>query len=125
MPSTRCLCRAWFAASLLVLGPVCQAETDPYLQLLAEEVTKVEESPIETVRVQEDAAPPARLVAQSARPVPSRKRFEELLREQHVGTYSFYSRLPERSRAEIFVDYGNGASMEALREKVVDRYLHP
>jgi hypothetical protein len=42
-----------------------------------------------------------------------------------VGTYTFYRRLPERSRAEIFVDYGEGASMQVLRDKVVDRYLHP
>jgi len=122
MPPARCLRRASLAVALVASGQVCQAETDPYLRLLAEEVTKVEESPTETVTVQEDAAG---LVAQSARPVPSRKRFEGLLREQHVGTYSFYSRLPERSREEIFVDYANGASMEALREKVVDRYLHP
>jgi len=85
---------------------VCQAETDPYQQLLAEEVIKVEESPTATVTVQEGAT---RLVAQSARPAPSRKRFEELLWEQHVGTCSFSSRLTERSREEIFVDYGNGA----------------
>ncbi len=117
-----CLCRSWVAASLVLSGQLCRAETDPYLQLLAEEVTKVEESPGEAVTVQGDAT---RMVAQSARPVPSRKRFEELLRKQHVGTYSFYSRLTERSQEEIFVDYGNGASMEALREKVVDRYLHP
>jgi hypothetical protein len=57
--------------------------------------------------------------------VPSRKSFEALLRQQHVGTYSFYRRLPERSREEIFVDFGSGASMESLRDKVVDRYLHP
>ena len=111
-PLARCLCRASVAASLVLLGQVCQAQTDPYLQLLAEEVTKVEESPTETVTVQEDAT---RLVAQSARPAPSLNRFEELLREQHVGTYSFFSRLTERSREEIFVDYGNGASMQAWR----------
>ena len=108
MPLARCLCRASVAALLVFLGQVCQAETDPDLQLLAEEVTKVEESPTEAVTVQEDAT---RLVAQSAHPAPSRKRFGELLREQHVGTHGFSSRLTERSREEIFVDYGNGASI--------------
>ena len=108
MPLARCPCRASVAALLVFLRQVCQADTDPYLQLLAEEVTKVEESPTEAVTVQEDGT---RLVAQSAQPALSRKRFEELLREQHVGTYGFSSRLTERSREEIFVDYGNGASI--------------
>lgn len=52
-------------------------------------------------------------------------RFETLLRQEHVGTYSFYRKLPGRGREEVFVDYRNGASMEALREKVVNRYLNP
>ena len=26
---------------------------------------------------------------------------------------------------EIFIDYGNGASTAALRDKIVDRFLHP
>jgi hypothetical protein len=82
MPLARCLCGASVAASLVLFGQVCKAETDPYLQLLAEEVTKVEESPSETVTVQEDAT---RLVTQSARPAPSRKRFEELLRGSMSG----------------------------------------
>jgi hypothetical protein len=104
MPLARCPCRASVAALLVFLGQVCQAETDPDLQLRAEEVTKVEESPTEAVTVQEDAT---RLVAQSAHPAPSRKRFGE----QHVGTHGFSSRLTERSGEEIFVDYGNGASV--------------
>jgi hypothetical protein len=57
--------------------------------------------------------------------VSSRVAFENLLREQHVGTYSFYRRLPERSREEVFLDFSRGASMESLRGKIVDRYLHP
>jgi len=114
------------AVVLLIAIPlsVSSAADDPYLQLLDEEVTKVEE--VSTDTVEDNAAGSAKTGgARRSQPAPSRKRFETLLRQQHVGTYSFYRRLPERSREEIFVDYGDGASMEALREKIVDRYLHP
>lgn len=124
-PLPRCLSHIFGAVLFVsVTSPVSDAADDPYLQLLDEEVTKVEAVSTDTVR--EHAAPLAEAGATGgAQTVPSRARFESLLRQQHVGTYSIYRRLPERSREEIFVDYANGASMEALREKVVDRYLHP
>ena len=104
--------------------PVSHAADDAYLQLLDEEVTKVEAVSTDTVGGWCCPASQGRCEGQ-AQVAPSRERFETQLRQQHVGTYSFYRRLPERSREEIFVDYANGASMEALREKIVDRYLHP
>lgn len=123
-PPSRCLRHVVGAALLVLVLPVSHAADDPYLQLLDEEVTKVEGDSTDTL--EDDAARSARAGGKGrAQAVPSRKHFEALLRQQHVGTYSFYRRLPERSREEIFVDYGDGASMEALREKVVDRYLHP
>ncbi len=101
-----------------------QAADDAYLQLLDEEVTKVEAVPTDTGG--DDAARPADMAGDAdAQAVPSRQSFEALLREQHVGTYSFYRKLPERSREEVFIDYRNGASMEALRQKIIDRFLHP
>jgi hypothetical protein len=62
---------------------------------------------------------------ESDRPEPSRAHFETLLERRHLGTYTVYSRLPERSREEVFLDYSGGAPIEALREKIIDRYLHP
>jgi len=122
-----CGCFSHIVGAVLIVSmtsPALHAADDPYLQLLDEEVTKVEAVPTDTVG--DDAARSAEAgVTGGAQAVPSRERFEAQLRQQHVGTYSFYRRLPERSREEIFVDYANGASMEALREKVVDRYLHP
>jgi len=120
-------CFSHMAGAVLFVStmlPVSHSADDGYLHQLDEEVTKVES--ISTDTVGDDVARPAKAGAKGqAQAAPSRERFETQLRQQHVGTYSFYRRLPERSREEIFVDYANGASMEALREKVVDRYLHP
>ena len=123
-PPTRCL--RLVVGAVLIASPLSflGAADDPYLQMLDEEVTKVE--PVSTDTGEDESARSTGNPRRGeAKPVPSRSRFEALLRQQHVGTYSFYRRLPERSREEIFVHYGNGASMEALREKVIDRYLHP
>lgn len=99
------------------------AADDAYLQLLDAEATKVEPEATDTEKsdVTGGTEAPARELSALA----SREQFETLLRQENVGTYSFYRKLPERSREEIFVDYRNGASMEALRGKVVNRYLNP
>ncbi|MDJ0738925.1 MAG: hypothetical protein QNJ91_04370 [Gammaproteobacteria bacterium] len=100
------------------------AAEDPYLELLDAEATKVDGNSTDTAEDDAGAAPRTD-AAGSAEPAPSRGDFEAQLRNRHVGTYSFYRRLPERSREEIFIDYSNGASLEALRSKIIDRYLHP
>ena len=111
------------AVVCLCLAPLCGAD-DRYLELVDEEVSKVGSVSVDKP-VDEGETSRAEAEAPQARPVPLRKDFEALLRREHVGTFSFYRRLPERSREEIFVDYSNGASIEALRGKIVDRYLHP
>jgi len=124
MPVPRFL-SGFFALILIGALPAStQAADDTYLELLDQEVTKVEPGVTDTTG--DDLGGNQRdgreAVAQRA---PSRAHFESLMSRQQMGTYSFYSRLPERSREEIFLDYSSGASMEALREKVIDRYLHP
>ena len=111
------------AVLCLCLAPPCGAD-DRYLELIDEEVSKVDSVSVDKA-VDEGQTPPAEAKASGTQSVPLRKDFEALLRREHVGTFSFYRRLPERSREEIFVDYSNGASMEALRGKIIDRYLHP
>jgi hypothetical protein len=112
---------------LLVLALTCLSASavadDAYLQLLDAEATKVE--PETTDTEVSDAAGDREPAAREMSGLASREQFEALLRQENVGTYSFYRKLPERSREEIFVDYRNGASMEALRGKVVNRYLNP
>jgi predicted 2-oxoglutarate/Fe(II)-dependent dioxygenase YbiX len=107
---------------VLLAGSVAVAAADDdYLKLLDEEVAKVDGAATDGV-VEAAAATNGRV---SERTSASRQHFEDLLREQHVGTYSFYRRLPERNRQEIFLDYQAGMPMDQLRDKVVARFLHP
>lgn len=121
---------SWFSlavtAALLVGGSLLPvlASDDPYLDLLDQEASKVERRSTDTL--DDGSAPPGgSAIVRPTRNIPSRERFEALLRQEHVGTYSFYSKLPERSREEVFLDFSRGTSLEALRKKIVDRYLHP
>lgn len=117
----RRLSQVGLVAVLAVCATGLHAAEDPYLQMLDREVAKVEAVPTDTGT---DGAVVLRS-AKSDAPAASRDRFEEILREQHVGTYTFYRKLPERVRAEIFADYSGGATVESLRGKIVDRFLHP
>lgn len=119
------LSRAFCAVAMLTYPVLGHAADDPYLRMLDEEVTKVEGVSTDTAGDKAGKSQAAGGKGTESRALPSREHFEGLLRRQNVGTYSFYRRLPERSREEIFVDYSNGASMEALRGKIIDRYLHP
>ena len=117
----------WLSRTLVVglivaVLPSAPAADDAYLRLLDEEVTKVNRSPTDT-GVDDIGSSADPVPERTAQPGPSREKFESLLKRKHVGTYSFYRRLPERTREEIFVDFTNGASLEDLREKIVDRYL--
>jgi hypothetical protein len=49
--------------------------------------------------------------------------FEQLLEERYRGSYVFFSKLPERSREEIFQEYQRGMPIGKIRKKIVDRYL--
>lgn len=117
--------RLVFAA--LVLGSMSGlsvATDDPYLQMLDQEVTKVEASPTDKGRdsaVQSGGTTP---VQRSDSGV-SRETFEADLRNHNLGTYSFYRKLPERTREEVYLDYANGASIDVVRDKIIERYLHP
>jgi len=108
------------------LAPVHAAD-DALVQPTEAESTKV--GPVATDTVRDGAAPPVASAthggARPVRPAPSRDFFEALLRRQYVGTHSVYRRLPERSRDEVFLDYSAGASIETLRDKIIDRFLHP
>ncbi len=119
--SSRCFSVGlWFLA---LNGSAAMAVDDAYLDLLNEEATKVEPEATDTKKDDVSGVPavaPAR-----AGNLASREAFEASLRKENVGTYSLYRRLPERSREEVFLDYRRGASMEALREKVVNRYTRP
>jgi hypothetical protein len=50
--------------------------------------------------------------------------FEEDLKTRHKGSYTFYQKLPRRSREEVFLEYRGGASIDEIRQTIMDRFLH-
>lgn len=114
-----------FLVASLLLGTcaVCVAADDPYLELLNEESSKVGGAPADTTGdgTLRPKLNPTTTIARAE----TQKEFEEILRDNHVGTYSFYNKLPDRTREEVYADYENGMDMEELRRKIIDRFLHP
>ena len=93
------------------------AEEDPYLSTLSQEAKKV------------DAANQPTLSETGESPAPAEgglsvQAFEEDLRAQYMGSYTFYLKLPRRTKEEIFLEYSNGASIDEIRQKIMDRFLH-
>ncbi len=43
---------------------------------------------------------------------------------KHKGTYSFYRKLPEKDRAEVFKAYREGAGFVRIRRMIIDRGMH-
>jgi hypothetical protein len=103
-------------SGMLLVPGVPLAEQDPYLQALEGEVEKVEPN-----EIGEDAAfvstPESRQEAAMVR-----ERFETMLQQRYAGTYSFYARLPERSRQAIVAEYRQGADIRQLRQMIIDLF---
>lgn len=93
------------------------AEEDPYLSALSKEALKVEvagqttQSELNEAAVSEDGNLDLQM-------------FEEDLKARYKGSYTFYQKLPRRSREEVFVEYRDGASIDEIRKKIMDRFLH-
>ena len=51
-------------------------------------------------------------------------KFEQELEARYRGTYLFYTKLPARSREEVFLEHQKGASIEEVRTTIMSRYLH-
>jgi hypothetical protein len=115
--ASTCLCL------LLMLGaPALLAD---YLSDLDAEVKKVEARQIDGESGTSTVAAPAELSADDGEPREgtTRDAFEALLKENYLGTFGFYKKLPERSRQEIYIDYRDGAAMSEVRKKIIDRLL--
>ncbi len=93
------------------------AEEDPYLSAISREAKKVE-------------TPTQPAVTETSEPVPQEsggldlQAFEEDLKARYKGSYTFYQKLPRRSREEVFLEYRNGASIDEIRKKIMDRFLN-
>lgn len=92
------------------------AEEDPYLSAISIEAAKVETTAQPTLD-KPDAQPAGEdgLNMQS---------FEEDLKARYKGSYTFYEKLPRRTREEVFLEYRDGASIDEIRKKIMDRFLH-
>ena len=103
---------------LLVSMPVISA--DDYLTEIEAETVKLdpglsyEKQPVDAIS--DNTAGP---VSESE----SREKFEKWLQEKYRGSFVFYSKLPQRSREEVFQQYTQGADLKVLRKTIVDRYL--
>ena len=105
---------ATLAGASLALG----AEED-FIKYLNEEATRVD-------------SPAPEISAGAVKPTPAageereaaRKAFESDLERKHRGTWMFYRKLPRRYRDEVFEDHLRGASIDEVRTKIIQRYLH-
>ena len=50
--------------------------------------------------------------------------FEEELKSRFLGSFTFYKKLPQHSREEIYHGYLKGNAIKEIRKKVMNRYLH-
>lgn len=101
-----------FLAFSMIASSAFSAEDD-YLQALEAEAEKLSSPSVEV----EPAAVP------ETESKSDRDRFESEL-EKHKGTYSFYRKLQEKDKAEVFKAYREGASIAEIRRMIVDRRMH-
>jgi hypothetical protein len=50
--------------------------------------------------------------------------FEEDLKSRYMGSYTFYKKLPRRAREEVYEEYQGGASIDEIRQKIMNRFLN-
>lgn len=98
-------------------GGVACAEDDPYLSAISQEAKKVE------AEAQPTLVEPGESGTQTDGGL-NLQAFEEDLKAQYKGSYTFYRKLPRRTREEIFLEYRDGASIDEIRKKIMDRFLH-
>ena len=99
----------------LVSLPVCSIG-DTYLEMIEKEAQTLEMDPVLVDSPEQVRADPVILS--------KRRVFEQELKRLYEGSYLFYTKLPERSREEVFIEYNQGASLEQVRKTIIDRFLH-
>jgi len=122
LPKSRKLAALCLGGLVLSSAPTLYAD---YLSDLDAEVKKVEARQIDGESGTSTIEAPAELSTEDGqrREGVSRDAFEGLLKENYLGTFGFYKKLPERSRQEIYIDYRDGAPMSEVRKKIIDRLL--
>ena len=111
----RCI---WCAFSISVVFPCVSTagDADDYLSAISIEAEKVEESNLSDAQ--------SRRVAKKAGIEPTLSEFESELKSRYRGSYTFYRKLPTRSREAIFMNFLDGVPMSDIRKKIMDRFLN-
>jgi hypothetical protein len=112
------ICRyGWFLFICWALPMGLLAEEDPYLSAISSEASKVEASEQPTLDTAgEEVDGEAGGIDMQA--------FEEELKTSYQGSYTFYQKLPRRTREEVFQVYSDGASIEEVRDMIMQRFLN-
>ncbi|MCU7929179.1 MAG: hypothetical protein KZQ90_00115 [Candidatus Thiodiazotropha sp. (ex Codakia rugifera)] len=103
--------------AMCLAAQLIAADEDPYLSAISSEAAKVEATAPELDSDEVNAT-------ESATEGPSVHAFEDDLKTRYMGTFTFYKRLPRRAREEIFEEYKDGASIDEIRKKIMDRFLN-
>ncbi len=110
--------RVFWGVLLTVVGGLSvMAEEDPYLSAISQEAKKVEAEVQPTLSESGETLVPEDDGL-------SLQAFEEDLKARYMGSYTFYLKLPKRTREEVFLEYRDGASIDEIRKKIMDRFLH-
>ena len=129
-PSTSALLSlsAYLALLITATPSTAYASEQDYLDAITLEAEKVEQRRLGD---KADANDPDSTATQLPPTAPaairtgvSLKEFEAKLARDYRGTHTFYTKLTQRSKEEIFESYINGSDMDKLRQKVITRYNH-
>jgi hypothetical protein len=100
-----------------LLTQAAAAEEDDYLSEISAEAKKID-AKLSTAgeRQQNQDGLTGKSAAQVA--------FEEDLKSRYMGSYTFYRKLPRRAREEVYEEYKGGASIDEIRQKIMNRFLN-
>lgn len=113
------------ATTLMVCGlalfavDASAAGDDAYLEMIEAETEKIGE-PLPTAVDPESEA----VVAPETEEDEAFRRFREFLKEKSLGSYTFFEKLTPAQRREIFERHKQGASLEEVRETIMQRFLN-
>lgn len=108
---------AIFLSMLGLLAQPAVAQDDDYLSEISAEASKIDSK----LPTQGEAEPNQDgLTDEGAAQVA----FEEDLKSRYLGSYTFYKKLPRRAREEVYEEYKGGASIDEIRQKIMNRFLN-
>lgn len=106
------------------------ANADAFLDTIRKEVNAVELDPGSQRTAASDKTPAARTApensVESDMPTDlSRSAFDAYLEQNYRGSFSFYHRLTDGQRSEVYQAYGKQPQIRFIRDKIKQTYLNP